>query len=285
MSSASLIFPKTSSQLAGLISDETGSGSAVFGTNPTLTGMTLAGSISANGHGINQAGNVLMNNPAVISTMEVDGARYYLAAYDVDGLTHEAFISFVAGNTPLCDLSDFVTKNGQYIYRAGGTDIPLADGGTGASLTDPNADRFMFWDDSAGVVTWLTPGANIINDTTLNVLSGTYTPTLTNVTNVASSSSAQCQYSRVGNTVTVSGMLQLDPTSASVSTVLGISLPIASNFTLFTHCSGAAAAKGSASLSGAIVADTANDRANLQFINTADIANNFWHFEFTYTIL
>lgn len=37
-----------------------------------------------------------------------------------------------------------------------GADLALADGGTGASLTDPNADRIMFWDDSGGAVTWLT---------------------------------------------------------------------------------------------------------------------------------
>jgi hypothetical protein len=42
-------------------------------------------------------------------------------------------------------------------YTAGGTDVALADGGTGASLADPNNDRIMFWDDSAGAVTWLAP--------------------------------------------------------------------------------------------------------------------------------
>lgn len=42
-------------------------------------------------------------------------------------------------------------------YNPGGTDVALADGGTGASLSDPNADRIMFWDDSGGAVTWLTP--------------------------------------------------------------------------------------------------------------------------------
>ncbi len=31
------------------------------------------------------------------------------------------------------DLADTVTKGGGYIYRAGGTDVPIADGGTGAS--------------------------------------------------------------------------------------------------------------------------------------------------------
>lgn len=54
------------------------------------------------------------------------------------------------------------------IYSSGGTDVALADGGTGASLVDPNADRIMFWDDSAGVVTWLTAGSGLtITDTTI----------------------------------------------------------------------------------------------------------------------
>lgn len=51
--------------------------------------------------------------------------------------------------------------------------LPLANGGTGSALTDPNADRILFWDDSAGVVTWLTVGANLsITGTTLNATGG-----------------------------------------------------------------------------------------------------------------
>lgn len=44
------------------------------------------------------------------------------------------------------------TIEGNTIYRAGGTDVALADGGTGASLVDPNLDRFQMWDDSAGTM-------------------------------------------------------------------------------------------------------------------------------------
>jgi hypothetical protein len=58
-------------------------------------------------------------------------------------------------------------------YKAGGTDVALADGGTGASLVDPNADRIMFWDDSAGATTWLTPGSNLtITGTTIDATAG-----------------------------------------------------------------------------------------------------------------
>jgi len=41
------------------------------------------------------------------------------------------------------------------------TDIGLAHGGTGASLADPNDDRILFWDDSAGSVAWLDIGTGL----------------------------------------------------------------------------------------------------------------------------
>lgn len=62
---------------------------------------------------------------------------------------------------------------GKNIYLAGGADVALADGGTGASLTDPNADRIMFWDDSAGAVDWLTVSTGLtISGTTLTASGG-----------------------------------------------------------------------------------------------------------------
>lgn len=66
-----------------------------------------------------------------------------------------------------------LTVEGNALYRAGGTDVALADGGTGASLTDPNADRIMFWDDSAGQLTWLAPGTGLtITATTIDASGG-----------------------------------------------------------------------------------------------------------------
>src|SRR5690606_18612823 len=50
------------------------------------------------------------------------------------------------------DLPTGITIGGSAIYRASGADVSLADGGTGASLADPGADRIMFWDDSANQV-------------------------------------------------------------------------------------------------------------------------------------
>lgn len=51
--------------------------------------------------------------------------------------------------------------------------VPLANGGTGAALVDPNADRIMFWDDSAGAVTFLEAGTGLtITDTTITAQAG-----------------------------------------------------------------------------------------------------------------
>jgi hypothetical protein len=47
--------------------------------------------------------------------------------------------------------------------------MDLSYGGTNASLSDPNNDRIFFWDDGAGVVTWLSPNTGIsISGTSLN---------------------------------------------------------------------------------------------------------------------
>lgn len=114
---------------------------------------------------------------------------------------------------------------------------------------------------------------------------GTWTPTLTNGANVAASTAFVCQYIRAGSVVTCSGVVNIDPTSASVSTVLGISLPFASDFTAVEQCGGVAACGSVASYSAVISADTTNNRANLRFINGTDVANNTWGFTFTYLIV
>lgn len=63
------------------------------------------------------------------------------------------------------------TRFGGSIEFAGGSTLPLSAGGTGASLSDPNADRIFFWDDSAGSTAFLTPGNSLsINGTTLDTV-------------------------------------------------------------------------------------------------------------------
>ncbi len=119
---------------------------------------------------------------------------------------------------------------------------------------------------------------------TVQTAHGTYTPTLTNVANLDASTAYSCQYLRVGNTVTVSGRVDIDPTLAATSTQLGIELPIASNFANANECAGTAFASGIAGQGAAILADTANDRAQLQYIS-GDITNQALYFTFSYRVI
>jgi len=115
------------------------------------------------------------------------------------------------------------------------------------------------------------------------VVAGTYTPTLTSVANLDATTAYQCQYIRVGNVITVSGKVAIDPTLAATSTQLGISFPVASNISAQENVGGTAFASGIAAQGAAILGDSTNDRAQLQFIS-GDVTNHPMYFSFTYLV-
>lgn len=113
---------------------------------------------------------------------------------------------------------------------------------------------------------------------------GTYTPTLTNVTNLDASTAYSCQYMKVGNTVTVSGQVDVNPTTAaSTLTQLGITLPIASNLANSNECAGTGISSAVA-CNGAIIGDVTNNRAELNFL-ASFTTNQPVYFIFTYRII
>ena len=108
-----------------------------------------------------------------------------------------------------------------------------------------------------------------------------YTPTLTSVANVAASTAYECQYSQVGSVVTVSGQVAIDPTAGATLTRLGISLPVPSSLSAAEQVGGTAV-QPDLSLAAAIRGDATNDRAELAYTTTADVANRIWSFSFAY---
>lgn len=126
----------------------------------------------------------------------------------------------------------------------------------------------------------------ILNQGTNNRTPGgsTYQPTLTAVANVAASTAyTSTMWKREGNTVYVSGRLEVTPTAAaSTDTQLGISLPIASNFSGANDAAGVASS--SFGMVAAIFSDAANDRAVLRF-PAPNTSNNVMSFSFQYRVL
>lgn len=116
-----------------------------------------------------------------------------------------------------------------------------------------------------------------------NVGYGSYTPTLTNTTNLDGSTANLTRYTRVGDHVHVFGQLSIDPTAAA-DTVLGISLPVASNIGNSYELAGTAATNSAVVESFMIYGDAANNRATLQGL-AATTANHTISFQFSYPVL
>jgi len=113
-----------------IVTDGAGAGAAVLNANPTEVGGTVT-SVGGTGtvNGISLSGTVTSSGDLTLG-----------------------------GTLANVDLTSQVT----------GT-LPIANGGTGASLTDPEADRILFWDDSAGTTAFLTVGSGLsLSGTTLS---------------------------------------------------------------------------------------------------------------------
>lgn len=72
-----------------------------------------------------------------------------------------------------------VVDTGGVVSLAGGEvkdTLPVSKGGLGVALVDPNADKLIFWDDSAGQHVYLTLGTGLsITGTTINAAGGAST--------------------------------------------------------------------------------------------------------------
>lgn len=112
----------TSAQLAGVISDETGSGALVFATSPTLVtpalGTPSSGTLTSC-TGLPQAGTVGLTT--------ADSPQF--AALNIGHASDTTLTRVSAG---------VVAVEGNAVYVAGGTDVAVADGGTGASTLTAN---------------------------------------------------------------------------------------------------------------------------------------------------
>lgn len=150
----------------------------------------------------------------------------------------------------------------------------------GASAA-PTAEGSIAWDTDDDA---LKIGDGSATKTIAQAFSGTYTPTLTNESNVASSTVGQFQYLRVGNVVTASGVINAVPTLSGVMQ-FRITLPVSSNLGALTNLAGSAQAfSGTSAIGGRCYADATNDAAAIQVESTAGAGVNVV-IQFTYLVI
>lgn len=234
-----------------------GAGTATAGTCPlVMTSGTLLGTAIA--------GGIEFLTDKWYATITTGAARKELTLNDA---------ALTSGRVPIVTTNGRLTDDSDLTFAADTltcTKFAGALNGTVGATTP-----------SSGVFTSLQADT-ITNDTGL--AAGTYTPTLTGVANVSSTTSRQATYMRVGNTVTVAGQFDLTPTAVGLVSV-AISLPVASNFSTayqaggVGHVTGALTGRG-----GAIEADSTNDRVQLDYYDDAGSADTVGY-TFTYEVI
>jgi hypothetical protein len=183
----------------------------------------------------------------------------------------------MAGNGSTYDLSLLSKNGGSVMLVPTGTNNTEFYGNALFSGTTVTASSFI---KSGGTSSqFLMADGSVSTQTTS---SGTYTPTVTDIANTTSNVARVCQYLRVGNTVTVSGFIDLTVTAGATSTIVEISLPIASNFSAVENCAGGGTA-GTATLTS-VYGSVTNDKATVFFVSSGT-GSTAVAFQFTYTII
>ena len=157
-----------------------------------------------------------------------------------------------------------IASNSRTITVVGTGNISLPNGPI--ALTSTSTQLWLRWGESMN--TWSVMACNARQE-------GEYTPTLTGVANVASSSVTRCFWSREhgSNFVNVWFNVSVTPTANTTLTDLGLTLPVASNLAVGNDAIGYGSVGAAAALNPLIVfGDATNDRATIRFTSNTTSA-------------
>lgn len=270
---------------------------AGFGLSYLGTGMlkSTSGSIA---QAVANTDYLAVNNPAFTGTLT--GPSATIAGNIVANSTGSATITLNALAPDYATIQDDDNFDRIWFETTGGfrTILDLPNGGS-INIRD-YLGNIVNTISETGVITTVTqpPNDNSTKVATtayvdaatgggLTFSSGTYTPTITNGANVASSSLVSASYISVGNQVMVEAVVTITATSgANINTTFDLSLPIASNLVASSDLRGGSGGMALSTLVNSIgiaSGDVANNRATISFVaNTAAIAvTHSVHFQYT----
>jgi len=277
----------------------TGAGFFTYGANSS-SGAYIGGAFTAfagNGSGpkVGAFGRVLSRSGSNITTG---------AYFDVTTSFDLALPTF---SNAVIQANSRVSGIPLFIGQSSGTDVftisdagvvTLGTIGTGAVIARPtmtlgsDATGDIYYRNGSGVLTRLGVGTTrqklgvvggiptwMDSTAVTATVEGTYTPTITNTTNVAASTAYVTHYQQTGNTVRVWGEISIDATASLTVTELGVSLPVASALTTTQDLSGHITFEDNTTMQ--IKGDVVNGRAVVRGLpQTA--TNNRYSFTFTY---
>lgn len=294
--------PNVKATIAAVINKSVGNGQIIIRMS---TGSVLGGTDSNVQFGTLASGNVIIYNAAAgywqnafltagTGISITNGAGAVTISSTASGTVTSVNVS--GGTTGLTFSGGPITSSGT-ITMAG--TLAAANGGTGVTSLGTGVATWLQTPSSANLAAAVTgetgSGALVfgtaptIDDLTIgsgtagNVYYGTFTPSLTNVTNIAASTASAGQYMRVGNTVTFSGQVNIDPTAAGY-TVLRMTIPVASNFSASRNAAGTFSSLSTTQADGGgILADTVGDQLEFRYI-AVGTANTAFSFHATYLV-
>lgn len=223
-------------------------------------------------------------------SMGASGGYYGIVGYNAEFTTTNNTYNY--GNT---DVSSIIEFDGGFKFRTApsgtvGDPITYTDrfiiSNTG-TITTPGLDNYST--DLSSSYTSRSKVDKAYVDAAVSGVgtSGTYTPTITNGANVSANTPHITRYTRVGNIVTVSGIVDLTVTAPATYSAVNISLPIASNLGTGYDLSGVGnvlALSSGAITECTVVGNSTSDVGALTFTSGAG-TNPSISFTFSYQVI
>ncbi len=244
-----------------------------FGEDSVVTGAALLSISPPSGKAIFQFSSGIIMYSGIDSATTVFNEDSFDIDHRFEGAT-DADLLFLEGGTDRVGIgtsapgAKLEVAGGVIINEAGGDFDVRIEGDTNANLffTDASTDRVGIKTNTPGSVLDVAGSFqcdSITNDTGL--AHGTYAPTCTAVANVDSTSAVtDFTYMRVGNSVLVSGNINIDATTITTLTRVRVSLPVASDLTNAGDLTGTGGIQGSDDVVIAI-GDITNNAAEINY--------------------